>query len=270
MATMSMPPAAGNPGSSIEWRPPNAAQHRRKIIRWGFGDAVWCMVAGIVAAQIGVAISVGARHGIPVKGVALKLDALDNAIAALSQFVATLLVLWLLVGKRGRGLRNDLGFSIRWKQSYWLFIGMGASIAVGALSLPIANLWDDGNHGKQQIGEELQRSASWARVLLVIVIVVLAPIVEELVFRGVVLRSALRRMPAVGAVLVSGAAFGAVHPLFDLTTFPSFPSLMALGVLSAVVAVRSGNLTRSIFLHMGFNALGAISLLTSKVPSKMH
>ena len=37
----------------------------------------------------------------------------------------------------------------------------------------------------------------------------------------------------------------------------------AFGV--AVVAVRTGNLTRSIFLHVGFNALGAISLLTSKV-----
>ena len=37
--------------------------------------------------------------------------------------------------------------------------------------------------------------------------------------------------------------------------------LLALSLVSGIQAVRSGDLSRSIWLHVGFNALAAIGLL---------
>jgi membrane protease YdiL (CAAX protease family) len=178
------------------------------------------------------------------------------------QYALMLALVFLLVRWKGNGPRLDLGLTVRASDWWWASIGVGGSIAVGIALIPISVLWDDGNHGKQEIGKQLQDSASWSRIVLVVLIVCIAPVAEELLFRGIILRAALRRMHAGGAVLVSGASFAALH-LLDITTFPAIPALFALGTFSAVVAVRSGTLSRSILLHAGFNLLGAIQLLAA-------
>lgn len=218
------------------------------------------MLAGLVASQIAIGVLVAVRYPHLATGASLHLDALDNSITALVQFGVILATVWLLVGRRGGGVRHDLGLSVRAADLGYLLAGAACSVVLGAVGSPITTLWQDRGHGSQAIGQSVKESAGWSRILMVVVVVVIAPVVEEVVFRGIVLRGALRRMPAPAAVLVSGAAFGAVH-LIDPTTFPAFPVLMALGVLSAVLAVRSGSLSRSVFLHAGFNALGAVTLI---------
>ncbi len=240
-----------------QWQPP-AAPHPK--VRWGFGDAAWAVMAGIVFSAVVGLIMIGIRYPHLASGTLPKTDAIDSAVTAVAQFAAMALLLYLTVGRRGRGLRRELGLMLQRSDGWWILVGMASSIALGAVSLPISSLWDDGHHGKQQIGEQVRNSSSWARVLLVIVVVFVAPVIEESIFRGVVLRSALRRMSAGPAVLVSGATFATLH-LLDVTTFPALPALFVLGTGSAIVATRSGNLSRSIYLHMGFNLLGAITLL---------
>ncbi len=241
-----------------DWQPLEG--FARAKVRWGFGDAAWAVAGGFGSAAIAAAVIAAARYAnTPSSDV--KFDALDNAIASLVQFAVMATLVYLTVGRRGRGLRHDLGLVLLARDWYWILIGMGTAIAAGMALLPINQLWTDGRHGKQQIGETVRHSASLARVLLVITVVLIAPIVEETVFRGIVLRSALRRMPVGPAVLVSGVTFAALH-LLDITTFPAMPALFVLGTGSAIVSVRSGNMSRSIYLHMGFNLLGAISLLT--------
>ncbi len=241
-------------------RPPSAAPRR---VRWGFGDAVWVTVIGIVGANVVGAIVVAVRHADVIRHhQSVHFDAIDTAITTAAQYALMLGLIFLFIGRKGRGPVRDLGLRVRAADWWWLSIGVGGSIAVGIVLFPISHLWSDGNHGSQEIGQQLQQSASWSRVVLFILIVCVAPVAEELLFRGIVLRSALRRMHAPGAVLVSGASFAALH-LLDPTTFPALPALFALGTFSAVVAVRSGNLSRSILLHSGFNLLGAIQLLSS-------
>jgi hypothetical protein len=217
------------------------------------------MTAGLVAATVVGAVELALRY--PGRsGAAITTDSFDTAVAAMAQFAAITAALVLLVGRRGGGLRHDLGFVVRGRD--WPYLGLGVVVALGfgVLLAPITHVWTSRGHDTQAIGQELRHSTGWSTAVLVVLVVVVAPLVEETVFRGVVLRGAMRRMPAVGAVLVSGATFGAVH-LIDPTTFPSFPALMGLGVLSAVIAVRSGELSRSVLLHAGFNLIGAISLL---------
>ncbi len=247
------PPPPGAVGAS------DAAVDRDRRIRWGMGDAAWTMAAGFLVASVAGAVELAVRY--PGRSAAtVTTDSLDTAVAAAAQFATIAVALVLLVGRRGFGLRHDLGFVVRVRDWPYLFAGVGCAIGMSVVSAPIARLWQHRGHDTQAIGQAVSRSTGWATALLVVLVVVVAPLLEEAVFRGVVLRGAMRRIPAVGAVLVSGATFGAIH-LIDPTTFPSFPALMGLGVVSAIIAVRSGELSRSVLLHMGFNLVGAISLL---------
>jgi hypothetical protein len=218
------------------------------------------MAAGFLAAQVASLIVISVRYPNLPAGTVAPLDALDDAIAAAVQFAAIALVIWFRVGRRGGGVRHDLGLVIRAQDLGWLAAGAACSVVLGVAAKPLDTLWTNRGHGSQAIGEAVKESSGGARILLLVVVVVLAPTIEEIVFRGIVLRGAMRRMPAPAAVLVSGASFGMIH-LIDPSTFPSFPALMALGVVSAVVAVRSGSLSRSIMLHAGFNVLGALTLM---------
>jgi membrane protease YdiL (CAAX protease family) len=66
-------------------------------------------------------------------------------------------------------------------------------------------------------------------------------------------------------VLVSAVVFGLVHALGDpsLGTIIALPAIILLGVVSGYQATKTGNLSRSIMLHMGFNALSALLLFVT-------
>jgi membrane protease YdiL (CAAX protease family) len=101
--------------------------------------------------------------------------------------------------------------------------------------------------------------------VLALTIVLLAPLTEELLFRGALLRSLLRRVTPTAAVLVSAVVFGLVHALGDpsIGTMIALPAIILLGVVSGYQAARTGNLTRSILLHVGFNLLSVVFLFTN-------
>jgi uncharacterized protein len=100
--------------------------------------------------------------------------------------------------------------------------------------------------------------------VLALAIVLLAPLTEELLFRGTLLRSLLRRISPDAAVFVTAVAFGVVHALGDpsVGTLIALPAIILLGVVSGYQATKTGNLSRSMLLHMGFNALTAVYLFT--------
>jgi membrane protease YdiL (CAAX protease family) len=79
--------------------------------------------------------------------------------------------------------------------------------------------------------------------------------VEELFFRGLLLRSLLRRVPQGWSVGISALLFALLHlePL-------QIPGLFAIGVILAVLALRSGRLGPGICAHAAFNAIAVTAL----------
>ena len=82
--------------------------------------------------------------------------------------------------------------------------------------------------------------------------VIFAPIVEELVFRGLIATRLSRGMPAFAAIAVSALIFGIVHG----TLFQGIYTAL-LGLLLGTVFFREDSLLASIALHFGFN-LGSL------------
>lgn len=96
-----------------------------------------------------------------------------------------------------------------------------------------------------------------ALVLLIFASVVLAPVFEETIYRGILLHGLRDENSTVKAALLSALAFMLMH-LSPLQTIYQF----ALGFLSAMIALKTKRLLPSIILHASSNALALIVEVT--------
>ena len=82
------------------------------------------------------------------------------------------------------------------------------------------------------------------------VVVLVAPLVEELLFRGLVQRTLLCSIKPFSAIVISGICFGFFHGNQYQMVFT-----IPLGLLLGYVAYRFDSLWPSVLLHLGFNAM---------------
>ncbi len=92
--------------------------------------------------------------------------------------------------------------------------------------------------------------------LAVLSLVVIAPIVEEIVFRGLLFGALAGRLGVLGSAAITALLFGAVHGDVVL-----FPTLVAMGFVTALAYAATGNLWVAIALHALNNALGAVFIV---------
>lgn len=87
----------------------------------------------------------------------------------------------------------------------------------------------------------------------VLAVAVVAPVVEELIFRGLILNRLSRVMPGWLAVALSSAAFGVCHghPVW-------FAYAFVLGAFFALLDLRAKSILPSILGHIAFNAISQI------------
>lgn len=90
-------------------------------------------------------------------------------------------------------------------------------------------------------------------VLGAISVAIVAPVVEEVIFRGLIMTRLSRAMPGWLAVLLSAAIFGLCHgePVWFCYTF-------VVGAFFAFIDLRAGSILPSILGHIMFNAIGQI------------
>ena len=192
----------------------------------------------------------------------------EDAVVVLGlagQYMGNLGVLWILARRKEPG---DLGFSVEPRDLLYLAPGMLLQIILALLFLPLAQLLFPDGEVPQQVAEALADagSSTLLKVALISAAVVLAPITEELMFRGVLGRALADRGPRtviVGTALV----FSSVHVLgldpdrLAASAAVVLPPIFILGVVLAWATVRSGRLGPAIFLHSGYNLLAAVVLL---------
>jgi len=245
--------------------PPARARPR---IRWGLPDVAAAWFVGVVVAVVAGSI-VGAAAGV-------KADQAGDDIGVLlasviGQAIGVIGTLALIAGRKGRGsLAADFGLVPRLPGGRWTTAAVWvlAGIALQLVSLPFLQLLVD-VHGKvetQAVVEQFERARGPSLVLFAVLVVTVAPVAEELLFRGALLRALQRRTTPAAAAFGSALAFAAVHPLASpsIGSVVAVPALFALGLVSAAVAIRTGNLSRSILLHAGFNLLTAVSVVVSR------
>lgn len=93
-------------------------------------------------------------------------------------------------------------------------------------------------------------------VFMLLVAAVMAPLVEETLFRGLLFRALGARMSFWGAAVLNGLIFGVVHGQF-VAILP----IAILGMTFAFLTRRSGSLVSSAAAHAGYNAFITLEVL---------
>ena len=220
------------------------------------GDAVAATVIGIVVASVvgGIALAVaGADSG----------D--DLALWAIGLLQIPLWVglagvpIWASLRKGTGSLREDYGLEMRpWDVPIGLVVGFACQVLFAVAAPPIYRALSIDSDKINEASEKLADKAHdpFGVVCLFLMVVVGAALVEELCYRGLWMRSAIRRLGVVGGVVLSAVVFGLVH--FELY---ALPLLTLFGLVLGVLAARTGRLGPGIWAHVAFNLTAVVDLL---------
>jgi membrane protease YdiL (CAAX protease family) len=100
----------------------------------------------------------------------------------------------------------------------------------------------------------------------VVFAIVIAPVCEEMFFRGFLFHGLWPRLGMWGAAFASGLAFGAIH-VTGADKLGLVIPFAVIGALFAWLVARTGSLWNAIVAHMIFNAIGVLAYLGMKVAS---
>ncbi len=236
-----------------------AAQAQAFTAKQGALYAVVAMVVGVIASNVGYAIYVGVT---------------DRAIADIDDLPLTataLLQVPLWIGflgvplwasyTRGRGPVEDYRLRVTGADAVTgIAAGIGTQLVLlPLLYLPLLELFDVDRDRLDDAARDLTDKAQGTLgvVLLVLIVGIGAPIVEEILYRGLLQASLARALPAPAAIGISSLVFGAFHlQLLQL------PGLALFGVVVGVLFHRTGRLGPAILCHVAFNLVTVAALVT--------
>jgi len=179
----------------------------------------------------------------------------STAEGGLIQFAVIALIVYAIAGL---GQRRQL-LALRRPTSWWvaLRIGIGIAIGMAVLSVLLEPVLHPGR--EQGVTPDVWRPDHAAQyVANGLVICIVAPIVEELTFRGLGF-SLLVRFGKWTAIILVGVAFGLAHGLVE-----AFPFLAALGMGLAYLRSRVDSVYPGMIVHGLFNATALIVAVSGK------
>ena len=95
------------------------------------------------------------------------------------------------------------------------------------------------------------------RALWVVLAILVAPPIEEYLFRGVLLAGLRARFSALGSAAAVTALFVACHVTEAIAYWPAFLALAGFGALTAALRVRSGSIVPGLVAHVAYNVVVA-------------
>ncbi|MEO1621961.1 MAG: type II CAAX endopeptidase family protein [Cyanobacteria bacterium J06632_3] len=191
-----------------------------------------------------------------VLGLASRGKALYSLVFYLLMAASTLTVLYV-------SIKDYLPLSKEWFRfdfsGKWPLWGFGGYLVALPLMLVVSllnqQIWQGQGGNNPILQLVLQERDSVALAMFLFTAAVAAPVFEEILFRGFLLPSLTRYMPAWGAIGLSSLIFSVAHL--------SFSEVIPLSVLGAILGfayVRSQNLMSSILLHSTWNSVTMIGL----------
>jgi membrane protease YdiL (CAAX protease family) len=184
---------------------------------------------------------------------------LTNALYQAAVYAAAMVVIIKLsakIKKEAKTTREELGLT---GLPTWTDIGLApvsfiAYIIVGGAIMAIAEAllsrfsWFDANQA-QDVGFKLLNSP-FDRIIAFIALVVVAPICEEIVFRGWLYGKLRRKMSMGAAILVVSVFFGIMHGQWNVGI-----NVFALSILLCLEREVTGTIYASILTHMIKNGI---------------
>jgi uncharacterized protein len=227
--------------------------------------------------------------GLPLSLVVVALGA-DTSDLASPALLGTVLVTQLAVLLSGLGylkLRGRLNWRLwgpirpRWSHVWWgVLVGVAGFLGIQVVLGLLLSLLDEPDPPQQELLNAVGVDPL-VTVLVVLAAVILAPLGEEIIFRGILFQAMRRRIGLWPAAFISSAVFGVVHVevigadalpavlaavvLLSLAVVPRFPLVLrvglgALGIAALTFAIVAGGWT-PVLVPTGLAALGFVLAL---------
>jgi membrane protease YdiL (CAAX protease family) len=185
---------------------------------------------------------------------------LVQVVATLVAHLLTIAVCWVLVTGRGRRpFWSTLGWKWQGRSTGYkiLFVVIVMGVIIGVTRLLDKVM----PSSKETIFEQILKASQTVRIALSFLAVFTAPLVEEVVYRGVVYSGLRTRLSPYASVLAVTGLFAGVH-FFQY--WGSWSSLAGIVFLSLVLTtIRAG--TKSLFpcflIHTVVNAIAVVAIL---------
>jgi membrane protease YdiL (CAAX protease family) len=181
-----------------------------------------------------------------------------SVVGAVCLWLPMLAGLWYLSDRVGSGsIVADFGLRFQPIDLIGIAIGvLSQLVLLRLLYWPLEQWWPH-TFGRDRVEQSARDLADAAHggwyVVLVLVVVIGAPIVEELMYRGLLQGAFTRRLNDVVGVVIVAAWFAVIHfrPV-------EYPGLFLFGLVLGTCALRTRRLGMSVLAHMAFNATGLI------------
>ena len=165
-------------------------------------------------------------------------------LAFLELSVTLLTVLYLLVFEG----KKMLELKWKWRYPVYLLLAYG----VNYLSDSVFSFLTPATSNQIALNELIEMTGRQELPYLLLVVCLLGPITEELVYRGVLMNTFLKDSPWYGDVLLSACVFGYVHVSSGLTPLAFF-TYASGGAILALLYRKTHSLYYPILLHFMVN-----------------
>lgn len=185
---------------------------------------------------------------------------LFNIIAA----VICLFVFWMIILNSKKTVKERLDLNPISFKNTWpvLILGVTTNIFIshfiGFLPIP-EPLIQEYSEATNLIGDEIT-------LVQILSVVLAAPVLEEILYRGLIMKSLQRGMPVFIALIIQAVLFGLMHGQLIWVFYATF-----LGVLLAVIKLKYKSLYPCILMHLSFNAANYVLIpLYSIMPDNIY
>lgn len=166
-------------------------------------------------------------------------------ILSFLEFSVTFLAILYLLVFEGRRI---LEFKLKWRYPVYLLLAYG----VGYLSDIVFSFLTPATSNQIALNELIEMTGRQELPYLLLIVCLLGPITEELVYRGVLMNTFLKDSPWYGDVLLSACIFGYVHVSSGLTPLAFF-TYASGGAILALLYRKTHSLYYPILLHIMMN-----------------
>jgi membrane protease YdiL (CAAX protease family) len=227
-------------------------------LRWGMGDAVLGTIGAPLVSVVVYSIALSLSHTSAEDSDAIPLWAV--ALLQIPLWATLLAVAWRATMRKGRrSFRDDFGLRFE-RKDLWIGLAAGflAQIAIAAVIALLEAVGLD----LSSVGEVAEEFADRAdsvpsTIVFVLIVVVFAPVVEEIFYRGLWQRSAQRRLGRAAGLVLTAVVFGIIH-LQPADILP----LIGFGLVAGWLADRYDRLGPAVWAHVAFNLTAAVTLLS--------
>jgi membrane protease YdiL (CAAX protease family) len=209
----------------------------------------WRLVAWVAFVTLIAAVAYASRfaEGTPDRDVLYKWS---TAIGELILFAVIITVTLAIAGSQRHLLALRRPYSWRRAAALAVPVFIAVFVAISAL--------DRALHGSREQGlvpKHWEPSHAGAFAANFVVIAIVAPFAEELLFRGLGFSLLLPRLGHWPTIITIGIAFGLYHGLVE-----ALPELALFGCVLAWLRARTGSVFPGMLAHATFNAVGVLSV----------